>query len=112
MDSGALANIPKVVNSESKNQTKGEGPAALVASSAEAENETNGAFAIDISQARSVGLRKGSSKKGMSDSQPRTVSGPRKRRKSPPKWVMPLIIATMFIIWIATSNVAATNRIA
>ncbi len=100
LDSGALENIPRVTGSGlHSNQDAGLDSGAFVDSAGFNEEEHADAFSINVgSSTRSVGSQKGSSKNGDSLPQPRIPIATRNRRKAPPKWVLPVIIAAMFIV--------------
>ncbi len=56
-------------------------------------------FSIDVGSLSSKNSSRGSSKKnGPSDSQTKTLPAPRRRRKPPPKWIIPVTIAVMAAI--------------
>lgn len=96
LDSGVLANIPRVVPTQpSQNALVESSPDAFVGNSVQEVNAKQNAFSIDV---KNVARSENS---GTTDQPAKPPPAPRKRRKAPPKWVLAILILGMFVVLVA-----------
>ena len=104
IDSGVLANIKPISADEKSTE------AILKQSPLNVNTQNKNSddpFAIDVGSLSSKGSSKrGSVKRGPSDSQSRPIPHARKRRKPPPKWIIPAAILLMAVVLIGALAIA------